>query len=118
MSYGYDANSVFLNTFKDIKGAAKDLLNHIDSARTTTEQKAAPIIFIAHSLGGLVVKSVSRMACTPHVSYTNIYQALNQAWAKKNTIKISSTEPQDVSFSPFRTAMPIWPAGLTILASS
>lgn len=59
LSYGYDADFVFTRTINDIEIVARDLLNQIDSIRTTEEHKEAPIIFVSHSLGGLVVKTVS-----------------------------------------------------------
>lgn len=59
LSYGYDADFIFTNTVNDISVVARDLLNQIDSVRTTEVQKKAPIVFVAHSLGGLVVKEVS-----------------------------------------------------------
>lgn len=59
LSFGYNANFIFSNTIYDIEIVAGDLLSRIDSVRITDEQKRAPIIFVAHNLGGIVVKAVS-----------------------------------------------------------
>jgi alpha-beta hydrolase superfamily lysophospholipase len=58
MSYGYDSASVFSKSVTDIDAAASMLLGRLRGSRKTDEQKKAPIVFVAHSLGGLVVKKV------------------------------------------------------------
>lgn len=63
LSYGYNADVIFTNTINTIDIVAGDLLSQVYSVRTTDEQKKAPIIFVAHSLGGLVVKAVSCVQC-------------------------------------------------------
>ena len=79
MTFGYNANVTFGNTTADIRDYAKDLLSCLrdkreddgvdkDYMRIMDELKAEqsiqemqrPIIFIAHSLGGIVVKQVRR----------------------------------------------------------
>ncbi|KAL6900516.1 Alpha/Beta hydrolase protein [Trichoderma evansii] len=72
LSFGYDADVIFTKTINDIEMVAGDLLNQIDSIRTTPEQKETPIIFVAHSLGGLVVKAAFNKAWTENKYYQNI----------------------------------------------
>jgi hypothetical protein len=59
MSYGYDAAFALSSSVSDIETAATSLLDYLNGARLSTEEKERPIIFVAHSLGGIVVKKVS-----------------------------------------------------------
>lgn len=58
MSYGYNSNTAFSDSVSDIEDAAKILLARLDGVRQHAEEKARPIIFISHSLGGIIVKKV------------------------------------------------------------
>lgn len=85
LSYGYNADVIFTNTINTIDIVAGDLLSQVYSVRTTDEQKKAPIIFVAHSSGGLVVKGRSvafNVIWTPRYHALNIYQAINKAWTE------------------------------------
>lgn len=57
-SFGYDSAIAFTNSVADIDDAAKALVNALDGERQTENSKRKPIIFIAHSLGGIIVKRV------------------------------------------------------------
>ena len=59
-SYGYNSNIINSNSMISIEVVAKTLLERLLGIRKNEEQKVVPIVFIAHSLGGLVVKKVSR----------------------------------------------------------
>ncbi|UKZ69711.1 uncharacterized protein TrAtP1_010715 [Trichoderma atroviride] len=72
LSFGYNANFIFLKAVNDIEIVAGELLSRIDNVRTTDEQKKTPIIFVAHSLGGLVVKAALNKAWTENFHYQNI----------------------------------------------
>lgn len=58
VSFGYNSKIIAGNSVI-IEDVAKSLLGRLHGLRKTKDDKAAPIIFIAHSLGGLVVKKVS-----------------------------------------------------------
>lgn len=57
MSFGYDAAHALGNSVADINDAAASLVNSIAGERDDGS-KGRPIVFVAHSLGGIVVKKV------------------------------------------------------------
>lgn len=59
MSYGYNSSVAFSKATTDIHGEAAMLLERLYGERPSKVEKTTPIIFIAHSLGGIVVKDVS-----------------------------------------------------------
>ncbi|KAH8790449.1 hypothetical protein F5882DRAFT_291856, partial [Hyaloscypha sp. PMI_1271] len=73
-SYGYDsrthASSSISNQF--IYDHAKALIGELVAVREETETLKRPIIFITHSLGGLVVKSVSHVPSPKLIQYPYI----------------------------------------------
>lgn len=58
MSFGYDAKFAFSHSEADIDDSSIALISNLDDERQTPSAKQNPIIFIAHSLGGIVVKRV------------------------------------------------------------
>ncbi|CAD6592657.1 MAG: hypothetical protein ASARMPRED_006495 [Alectoria sarmentosa] len=56
MTYGYNADVAFGNTTADVWDHAKSLLGSLIDERETDDESKRPIIFIAHSLGGIIVK--------------------------------------------------------------
>ena len=56
MSYGYDSTTVFSKSVSDIEDQAGALLHALNMERISATQKKKPIIFVAHSLGGIIVK--------------------------------------------------------------
>lgn len=59
MAFGYStSNSPFHKSTAIISDIAKQLLSHLISKRESESQRRRPIIFVAHSLGGIVIKEV------------------------------------------------------------
>lgn len=56
MTFGYNANAAFGNTTADIVDYAKGLLSSLIDEREEDDELQRPIIFIGHSLGGIVIK--------------------------------------------------------------
>ena len=59
MSYGYNSRTAFSKAVTDINDEAAMLLDRLDGERQSKDQKTRPIIFVSHSLGGIVVKKAS-----------------------------------------------------------
>ncbi|KAH6634743.1 hypothetical protein B0J18DRAFT_406351 [Chaetomium sp. MPI-SDFR-AT-0129] len=55
-SFGYDSAIVLSRSVGDLPTAGRSLLMRLRGFRKTQQQRNSPIIFICHSLGGLVVK--------------------------------------------------------------
>ncbi|KAF7502214.1 hypothetical protein GJ744_006436 [Endocarpon pusillum] len=56
VSFGYDSRTAFTKTVSDIEDVADMLLNRLKGMRQSAAEKSRPLIYIAHSLGGIVVK--------------------------------------------------------------
>ncbi|EHY58749.1 hypothetical protein HRR83_007474 [Exophiala dermatitidis] len=56
MTFRYDSSLLLSRSKAGIKDFALDLLNRIWMLRPNQKTKARPLIFVAHSLGGMVVK--------------------------------------------------------------
>ncbi|KAF8522705.1 hypothetical protein BU17DRAFT_34923, partial [Hysterangium stoloniferum] len=57
-SYGYDAYTENASSQQTLHGHAKDFLAKLSMYREADRTTRRPIIFIAHSLGGIILKSV------------------------------------------------------------
>jgi Putative serine esterase (DUF676) len=58
LTFGYNANAAFGNIIADIVDYAKDLLSSLIDKCEEENETWRQIIFIAHSLGGIIVKQV------------------------------------------------------------
>ncbi|RDW70414.1 hypothetical protein BP5796_08811 [Coleophoma crateriformis] len=56
LSFGYDSAVQFSKSVSGISDFAEQLLNELLAQRETVEEKQRPLIFVCHSLGGLVFK--------------------------------------------------------------
>ncbi|RFU79579.1 ankyrin repeat [Trichoderma arundinaceum] len=79
--YGYDTTLVNSESFQDIDDIATRLSSDISAMRSKRISHASivpiPIIFIAHSLGGLIVKkAIHRMSKEYHDDFLSVYALL------------------------------------------
>ena len=65
MSYGYDSGGILSKAVSDIDAVARELLVRLQGQRSSGPEKARPILFVAHSLGGVVVKQVLYVRSIP-----------------------------------------------------
>lgn len=75
MTFGYDSALAFSNSKAGIRNFATDLLNRIRVVRSSHEAKNRPLVFITHSLGGIVVKKALILANEAQEFYGNILQS-------------------------------------------
>ncbi|KIM82088.1 hypothetical protein PILCRDRAFT_484446 [Piloderma croceum F 1598] len=59
LNFGYNASAAFGNTTAEVIDHAKDLLSSLLDKREEEMERRRPLIFIAHSLGGIIVKQGS-----------------------------------------------------------
>lgn len=62
MSYGYDSTTAFSRSIGSIGSLPEDLLDRLKLFRPDEVNKSRPILLIAHSFGGLIVKKAMNMA--------------------------------------------------------
>jgi len=74
MSFGYDSLVAFSKSEIEISDVAADLLNRLNGERDTPESRGRPVIFICHSLGGIVVKKALILAHERSGSYGGLLE--------------------------------------------
>jgi hypothetical protein len=70
LSYGYDSDTAFSKAVTDIDDVAAMLLDRMIGERQSPEEKSRSVIFIAHSLGGIVVKKVCKILLPCYLART------------------------------------------------
>jgi serine/threonine-protein phosphatase 2B catalytic subunit len=75
MAYGYNSDTAFSKSVTDIEDEARILLDRVNGERMSEQEKARPIIFIAHSLGGVVTKKALIIANERREVYGNVHEA-------------------------------------------
>ena len=65
MSYGYDSSTAFSKSVADIEDHATILLDALNLERLIPSESKRPIMFIAHSLGGINLKKASYETIVP-----------------------------------------------------
>lgn len=73
-AFGYNAAYAFTRDASGLETCANDLLTRIRIMRMGDEEQGTPIIFIAHSMGGLVVKLAINMAHTDHEYHQDVLE--------------------------------------------
>lgn len=66
LSFGYDSRTAFTKAVINIGDVADMLLDGVEGRRESKREKSRPVIFISHSLGGIVIKKVVKthsLAC-------------------------------------------------------
>ncbi|UKZ73695.1 hypothetical protein TrVFT333_001345 [Trichoderma virens FT-333] len=72
MTFGYDSSLMFSQSKGRIEDFARDLLNRLWMLRQLPQEKNRPLIFVCHSLGGIVVKKALVLAHELNHQYHNI----------------------------------------------
>jgi hypothetical protein len=72
MTYGYDSAVAFSTSRSEVSDFAADLLWRLHCERTSDEASSRPLIFVCHSLGGVVLKQALVMASHRRDNYGTI----------------------------------------------
>ncbi|KAL8654315.1 MAG: hypothetical protein Q9226_003490 [Calogaya cf. arnoldii] len=72
MSYGYDSLVAFSKSVAGVEDFAADLLNRLNDERSTAQENLRPVVFICHSLGGIVFKKALVLAHQRSTTYSNL----------------------------------------------
>lgn len=74
MTFGYNADVVNSLSTLDVRGHANKLLSRLRNRRDDPPVDGRPIVFVCHSLGGIVVKQALRLAANDS-TYTDIAES-------------------------------------------
>lgn len=59
MTFGYNARFKNFTAQQDLRSISLKLLAELVDLRTTEDEKSRPIVFVCHSLGGIIAKKVT-----------------------------------------------------------
>lgn len=62
LSFEYDSNTAFTRTIQDLDELANKFLQDLIRRRPSEAERRRPLIFIAHGLGGILLKKVGTYA--------------------------------------------------------
>jgi len=79
MTYGYDSAWLFSRSQSNIDDFARDLLSRLHFGRKLPRESARPILFICHSLGGVVFKQALITASSQLDHYGGILKSIRGA---------------------------------------
>ncbi|KAL7762718.1 hypothetical protein ACKLNR_009253 [Fusarium oxysporum f. sp. zingiberi] len=75
MTFGYDSDLTDRSTVMELENWAETLLRSLNEVRTGEKEKERPLLFVSHSLGGLVVrKAMARLHLTPNCQNIKLLQ--------------------------------------------
>ncbi|KAL6408503.1 uncharacterized protein AUP68_08360 [Ilyonectria robusta] len=75
MTFGYESGLAFSKSRSGIDTFALDLLNRLKAVRADPKCRGRPLVFIAHSLGGIVVKKALILAHQDQDNYGDIIRS-------------------------------------------
>jgi len=68
MTYGYNSVVAFSKSTAQVDDFARDFLQRVKGVRRSAEEKSRALVFICHSLGGILFKQVGKWGHTQSVS--------------------------------------------------
>ncbi|KAF8511483.1 P-loop containing nucleoside triphosphate hydrolase protein [Hysterangium stoloniferum] len=77
LSYGYDAYTESSSSQQTLHGHAQDFLARLSMFREADGTTKRPIIFIAHSLGGIILKSALIQAAAAHKGHLLLHKGIH-----------------------------------------
>ncbi|KAI9863600.1 MAG: hypothetical protein M1813_003623 [Trichoglossum hirsutum] len=75
LTYGYDSVVAFSKSSAEVDDFARDLLQRVNVTRKPTSEKARPLFFICHSLGGILFRQALNLA---HLDAKNFRELLEK----------------------------------------
>ncbi|RSM18346.1 hypothetical protein CDV31_002865 [Fusarium ambrosium] len=74
MTFGYDSDPTNKGTVARLENWAESLLHCLNEVRTSEEEKTRPLLFVCHSLGGLVARKAMSQLSTSNIKNITLSQ--------------------------------------------